>query len=190
MEDWVTRALARWPDVPAVHGWLSLDRRGRWRIRGELISRPQIIDTFNANYGVDDRGGWYFQNGPQRGYMTLDYAPLVLMRDGDSETLRTHTGNAVDDIQRAFMDEEGSLLLVTEHGPGLLIDTDLDWALGRIESAGRPIGDRELSTALDLPSGAPTDLVLRTGSRRLRLVRLDAADAPERLGFLRDPSPA
>lgn len=189
MEDWVTRALARWPDVPALYGWLSLDRRGRWRIRGELISRPQIIDTFNANYGVDDRGGWYFQNGPQRGYMTLEYAPLVLMRDADSEELRTHTGTAVEDIQQAFIDEEGSLLLVTEHGPGLLIDKDLDWALGQIESAGSAIGDRALTTALDLPSGSPTDLALRYGSDRKRLVRLDAADAPLRLGFLRDPSP-
>ena len=44
MEDWVHRALARWPNVPALYGWLGLDRRGRWLIRGETISRPQIVD--------------------------------------------------------------------------------------------------------------------------------------------------
>ena len=68
MEDWVHRAMARWPNVPALYGWLSLDRRGRWRIQNETISRPQIIDTFNRNYAADEQGRWYFQNGPQRGY--------------------------------------------------------------------------------------------------------------------------
>ncbi|MDB5974431.1 MAG: hypothetical protein JWR07_1191, partial [Nevskia sp.] len=47
MEDWVQRSLARWPNVPALFGWLALDRRGRWLIQGELISRPQIIETIN-----------------------------------------------------------------------------------------------------------------------------------------------
>src|SRR3546814_4722559 len=69
VEDWVQRALARWPNVPALYGWLRLDRRGRWLIRDEPISRPQIIDTINRNYAADARGCWYFQNGPQRGYM-------------------------------------------------------------------------------------------------------------------------
>jgi hypothetical protein len=64
MEDWVHKALARWPDVPALFGWLSLDRRGRWRIRGEVITRPQIVDTINPNYAADEHGRWYFQNGP------------------------------------------------------------------------------------------------------------------------------
>lgn len=188
MEDWVIRALARWPDVPAVYGWLSLDRRGRWRIRDEVISRPQIIDTFNANYAADVRGAWYFQNGPQRGYMRLEYAPLVLRRDGDSECLQTHTRAVVRTVLQAFLDEEGALLLMTEQGPGLLIDTDLDWALARIESDGGPISEGDLADALDLPSGSSTRLSLRYASQRLPLLRLDAADAPARLGFLRDPA--
>ena len=50
MEDRMQRALARWPNVPALYGWLSLDRRGRWRIQGEIITRAQIIDTISANY--------------------------------------------------------------------------------------------------------------------------------------------
>lgn len=44
-EPWGHRALDKWPNVPALYGWLPLDRHGRWRIRGETISGPQIIDT-------------------------------------------------------------------------------------------------------------------------------------------------
>ena len=72
MEDRMQRALARWPNVPALYGWLSLDRRGRWRIQGEIITRAQIIDTISANYLADEHGAWYFQNGPQRGYVQLE----------------------------------------------------------------------------------------------------------------------
>src|SRR5262245_55155172 len=45
MEDWVHRALKRWPNVPALYGWLRLDRRGRWLIQGETIGRTQIVDV-------------------------------------------------------------------------------------------------------------------------------------------------
>ena len=30
-------AIARWPNVPACHEWLSLDRRGDWRLQGERV---------------------------------------------------------------------------------------------------------------------------------------------------------
>ncbi|MGB3277244.1 MAG: DUF2946 family protein, partial [Castellaniella sp.] len=30
MDDQVLAAMARWPNVPAVHGWLSLTARGQW----------------------------------------------------------------------------------------------------------------------------------------------------------------
>ena len=53
MDDRMMRALARWPDVPALYGWLSLDRRGRWCIQGELITRPQIIDTIGPRLVAD-----------------------------------------------------------------------------------------------------------------------------------------
>ena len=33
MDPIVRRAIARWPNVPAVYGWLKLDRRGRWSVR-------------------------------------------------------------------------------------------------------------------------------------------------------------
>ncbi len=187
MEDWVLRALARWPNVPAVFDWLSLDRRGRWLIKGETISRPQIIDVINRNYAADVQGRWYFQNGPQRGYMRLDYAPLILRIVADE--LLTHTGLRVEQPTAVFMDEEGAVMIRTEHGPGLLLDSDLEWALQRMSIAGRSISDGQLAQALALPSGDATAIVLNLGTNDLPIVRLDAAIAPERLGFVRDPQP-
>jgi hypothetical protein len=188
MEDWVRRALAKWPNVPALYGWLSLDRRGRWRIRGESISRTQIIDTINRNYAADAQGRWYFQNGPQRGYVALAYAPLVLRADPSGD-LRTHTGLAVNRVEAAYLDEEGALVLASEHGPGVLDDQDLDWALARFTGADRIFDENLLADALALPSGAATPLQLRFGTARVPVVRVDAAEMPQRLGFVRDPQP-
>lgn len=188
MEDWVRRALAKWPDVPALFGWLRLDRRGRWLIRGEPISRPQIIDTINANYSSDGCGRWFFQNGPQRGYVALDYAPLVLRVDGEGRLL-THTGLTVARPGAAFLDEQGSLVVNTEHGPGLLQDHDLDWVLARLRRDGEPVSDDDVAEALARPSDSQTALQIRLGDVQLTLTRLDAAAMPARLGFVRDPQP-
>lgn len=189
MEDWVTRALARWPNVPALFGWLGLDRRGRWLIRGEIISRPQIVETINRNYAADAHGRWYFQNGPQRGYIQLERAPLLLRASAQGDTLTAHTENEVRDISAAWLDEEGGLLLLTDLGPGALADADLDWALQRLETEYGPVDEAQLAEALALPSGAETALRLRLGAAALPLRRLDQAEAPARLGFVRDPQP-
>lgn len=187
MEDWVRRALQKWPNVPALYGWLRLDRRGRWRIRGEIITRPQIIDTINRNYAADDRGRWFFQNGPQRGYVSLDHAPLVLRSDGAG--LITHTGLAVTRPQAAYLDADGTLLLATEHGPGALDDHDFDWLLDHLSCAGANVDEATLAAALAQPSGTQTPLSLRIGTTTLPLSRLDFDAAPQVLGFVRDPQP-
>ncbi len=187
MEDWALRAIQRWPNVPALFGWLSLDRRGHWLIRGENISRPQIIDTINRNYEADTYGRWFFQNGPQRGYMTLEYAPFVLRAAGDR--LVTHTQLHVDHPSQAYLDEEGSLLFRTEHGPGLLSDTDLEWALDRMTAAGAAIDEDTLTEALALRSGQSTVMKVAIGELHLPIVRMDRAAVPAALGFVRDPQP-
>ncbi len=189
MEDWVRRSLARWPNVPALFGWLKLDRRGRWLIQGEPISRPQIVETINRNYAADEQGRWYFQNGPQRGYMALEYAPLVLRAEASGETLTAHTEARVGSVSAVYLDEEGALLLDTDLGPGVLDAADLGWALQRLEADAGEVGEAQLAAALALPSGSFTPLYLRIGPARLSLRRLDAAEAPGKLGFVREPQP-
>lgn len=186
MEDWVYRALAKWPNVPAVFGWMGLDRRGRWLIRGEIISRPQIIDTINRNYAADEQGRWFFQNGPQRGYVELEYAPFVLHVD-DDDSLKTHNGLAVKDCTAASLDEDGALTLLTEHGAGVLRDQDLGWALERLMADGRLADEDDVAGALAVTSGNATALLLRIGSHDLKVERIDAVRLPQRLGFVQKP---
>lgn len=189
MDEWVLNALKRWPNVPALFGWLGLDRRGRWLVQGETISHPRIVDVINRNYAVDEHGRWYFQNGPQRGYMQLESTPMILFISEDSEHLITHTGHPVERLLAAYIDEEGSLVLVTEHGPGELRGTDLQWALDRLSIGGNPIDDDSLAAALGLPSESNTGITLTTDASRLSLQRLDFAQAPSVLRFDRVPAP-
>lgn len=110
----VLAAMARWPDVPDVYGWLSLTASGQWRLHprgdawqpgkqepdesqatdgdsmagndpaGESITSPQILQFIDRNYTCDKHGQWYFQNGPQKVYVRLDAAPYILQTVGDS----------------------------------------------------------------------------------------------------------
>jgi len=78
MDEMVARSMARWPNVPAVYGWLSLDRRGTWRIKQERVGNAALREFIARNYHADERGCWFFQNGPQRVFVRLDYTPLVV----------------------------------------------------------------------------------------------------------------
>jgi hypothetical protein len=188
MDDWVMRALERWPDVPALFGWLRLDRRGRWLVRDEHITHPRIVDVIGRNYACDEQGRWFFQNGPQRGYMALDYAPFVLQSTPHG-ALVTHTGVTVERPSLACIDEEGALTLQTEHGPGEIASADLSWALERMTESGRAIDDDRLAAALALQSGSMTSLTLEGPRGPVPVERIDAADLPARLGFVREPKP-
>lgn len=188
IEDWARRAMQRWPNVPHLYGWLRLDRRGRWLIRGELITRPQIIETIAANYSVDARGCWYFQNGPQRGYMAIDAAPLILSATAEGDALDSHLGKPVGTVSRAALDEGGGLWLVTARGPGWLTDRDLDWALDRLSTTDGTTVDEALAAALAQASGAMTTLQLTLDGVAIAVERFDEGDIAAEFGFVREPT--
>jgi hypothetical protein len=122
MDPSVLRSMAKWPDVPDVYGWLSLDRRGNWLLKGERIGNQALREFIGRNYQPDDKGRWYFQNGPQRVFVKLAYAPLVVHFEGDA--LVDQCGRAFA-LRRAFEDEEGSVLVEGASGIALLDDRDL-----------------------------------------------------------------
>ena len=122
MDALVAQAMAKWPNVPAVYGWLSLDRRGNWRIKGERIANQALRDFISRNYENDSEGRWYFQNGPQRVYVALDYTPLVVHYDGDE--LRDHRERPFSP-RETYLDDEGSVLMEGEGTIALLDDRDL-----------------------------------------------------------------
>ena len=122
MDEIVARSMARWPDVPAVYGWLSLDRRGNWRIKGERIANAALREFIARNYQADERGCWYFQNGPQRVFVRLDYTPLVVRYEG--EALVDHCARPFKP-ETFYEDDEGSVLVAGEGTAALLDDRDL-----------------------------------------------------------------
>ena len=123
MDEIVARSLAKWPNVPAVYGWLELDRRGNWRIKGERIANAALNSFIARNYEADERGCWYFQNGPQRVFVALAYAPFVVHFEG---------GQWLDQcghpflFRDTFQDEEGSVLVAGSRGVALVDDRDLE----------------------------------------------------------------
>ena len=122
MDEIVARSLAKWPNVPAVFGWLSLDRRGDWRIKGGRVSNAALRDFIGRNYEPDGQGRWYFQNGPQRVYVSLAYTPLVAHYEGDR--LVDHCGRPFSPLSM-LQDDEGSVLLAGQGTVALLDDRDL-----------------------------------------------------------------
>jgi hypothetical protein len=122
MDDIVRQALAKWPNVPSCTGWLMLDRRGNWRMRDEAaqasgapgtpIRHEALLGFINRNYDTDERGQWFFQNGPQRVYVELGYTPWVvrLSADDDGTLALQDQAGGVFEPAAVFVDEEGGVL--------------------------------------------------------------------------------
>ena len=192
MDEIVLRALQRWPDVPSVYGWLGLDRRGRWSIKGERVANAALIDFIGRNYACDAKGRWFFQNGPQRVFVTLAYAPYVYRtchaQDGELGLI-AHTGTAADAPHAAWLDDAGGLLIETALGVGAIHDQDLLEVLGSLSAAsGRPLDNDATERLLTRrEDGGPVAALLNLGGVALRVSTIRSADVPQRFGF--DPSP-
>src|ERR1700689_811387 len=131
MDEIVEAAMRKWPNIPDVYGWLALDRRGRWLLRGERIANAALNAFIARNYACDARGCWFFQNGPQRVFAALHAPPFIFsLQRGDGLIVATaHTGVAAKRIDAVMLEAAGSLILATDLGPGLVQDRDLGIAL-------------------------------------------------------------
>jgi len=194
MDEIVQRGMAKWPNVPSVYGWLSLDRRGNWLIKGERIGNPLVSGFIGRNYTHDERGCWYFQNGPQRVFVNIDYAPLVLRivsPDGAPLAIETHSGKRVAAPGGAWLDETGTLLIETEHGPGTMHDRDLERLLPYLVDAnGNLLPEAALDALMELTQqGKPAPLWLNFLDTRLKIEAIASGDAARRFGFVAQPEP-
>ncbi|TDV01433.1 DUF2946 family protein [Paraburkholderia caballeronis] len=140
MDELVKQALARWPNVPHCTGWLRLDARGNWRMRDEAaqaqhapgtpIRHAALLGFINRNYECDALGQWFFQNGPQRVYVELEYTPWVVRLSRDDGGLPVLTDQAGQPFvpAAAFVDDAGSVLFADGSTPeriAVLHDHDL-----------------------------------------------------------------
>ncbi len=192
MDEVVRRALARWPDVPAVYGWLALDRRGEWRLRNpasgafERIGNVALREFIARNYAADARGAWYFQNGPQRVYVRLQATPIVYRREGDG--FADHCGRSAAPIRAAWVDEQGALYLGGAQGVGVLDDRALTEVSELLEDAQG--GALELDADFDWAKLPPDAVWLRAGPGvRLPLAWVARSALERRFGFVADPGP-
>ena len=185
MDEIVKQAMAKWPNVPACHGWLGLDARGNWYLRdqqtqdagefaggfaggvaqskGSRVEHAKLIEFIARNYLADADGCWYFQNGPQRVFVELENTPLiwrVRRSDTDGLHIHSHTGTpvAASEIQSSVVDESGCLYLLAPQGLGLVHSQDVLDAAAALDAG-------------DFPEP----------------VEIESALLPERFGFVRSP---
>ena len=156
MDEQVIRSLIKWPNVPDCYGWLALDRRGQWRMRdeftqqnhlpGQVIKHQSLNEFISRNYARDTQGKYFFQNGPQRVFITLDATPwIVRMIPSDQGVQLLTQCQTQIETTAALSDENGNIYIVgnitqtvyeasdraqskleTTEGIALLHDHDLD----------------------------------------------------------------
>jgi Protein of unknown function (DUF2946) len=192
MDEQVLRGMARWPDVPAVFGWLALDRRGTWLLQGEPITNPVVTAYIGRNYEREANGRWFFQNGPQRVYLDLDYTPHVYRAPnapGQTFALESHTGAQVTALHGAWIDETGALLVETEHGVGVIHDRDLEVTLpSLVDSDGIPLHEDALEDAMALlQQGKPAPVWMRLAASNVKVEPIRSEGVPARFGYVRHP---
>lgn len=156
MDEQVLRSLIKWPNVPDCFGWLALDRRGQWRmvdefaqqnkLPGQVIQHIALNEFISRNYASDQLGRFFFQNGPQRVFISLAATPWIvrIIPSEQGQQLMTQCQTQMKP-SAALSDENGSIYIlgsikqaiyqdlktqqfeVEEHASiGLLHDHDLD----------------------------------------------------------------
>ena len=122
MDEQVLRSLIKWPNVPHCFGWLALDRRGQWRMRdefaqankltGSVIQHAALNEFISRNYACDALGRYFFQNGPQRVFITLDATPWIarMIPGENGPQLLTQCGTEIKP-HSALSDEKGNIYI-------------------------------------------------------------------------------
>ena len=149
MDDIVKAALLKWPNVPHCYGWLALDARGNWymrddriqhsgpfpQVKGSRIEHEMLLAYIQRNYGHDETGAWFFQNGPQRVYVELEAAPWIWRVEIPAAGLQVHSHTGLPaQVQSSWLDERGRLFLATDIGLGLVHTMDMGIAAQAVDN--------------------------------------------------------
>lgn len=205
VDELVRKALAKWPDVPALAGWLRLTGQGSWLLTGAVpqglsISNERILNFISRNYDCDPQGRYFFQNGPQKVYVELAVTPWIYRihpLDNGHYMLVSHTGLMVKPFA-AYVDELGRLYFQTELGLGMLHGSDsvllsdaleqddedevmirAVWDIPAYENDSLPLTRIFYRLAKNEKVG-PVDL-------NLRLKKVASAQLPDQFGFVLKP---
>ena len=170
MDEMVRQAMAKWPNVPACYGWLGLDGRGNWFLRdaqsqaagsfseavtearGSELRHGKLIEFIGRNYLAEADGYWFFQNGPQRVYVELQFTPWVWRLRSDSAGLHIHSHTGMPLARRSgwrtLLDEAGRLYIATDRGLGLVHTQDVLEAAQALESGLLPEPEEVVAASL------------------------------------------
>jgi len=193
MDQIVQRSMLKWPNVPAVYGWLRLDRRGNWLVkmpsgpgmpnRYERIRNAVVTDFIGRNYARDESGRYFFQNGPQRVYVACDYTPYVFRLDDAGTGFAAQNGEPAAGLTRMMLDESGALLLECRPDVGVVLDRDLAKV---IEAVRDSVADEEELFAAVQGGEARR---IRICGQDLELAPVLSAEVPRRYGYVPHPAP-
>ncbi len=193
MDDIVKQAMAKWPNVPHCYGWLALDARGNWRMRdeaaqranapGDKLANAALVGFINRNYAHDDKGRWYFQNGPQRVYVNLEATPFIARTD-PAQGFVLQTGQALATVEAAYMTDAGAVILQAGEIVAQLDDRDVAQVLARMELDGQPASVEAIMAWLEDDSA---ELALALPNGRVRVERLAAEALQRRFGYVQAP---
>ncbi len=206
LDDQVLRSLIKWPDVPDCFGWLALDRRGQWRMRDEYAQANQLAGSaiqhvalnefISRNYAHDSEGRYFFQNGPQRVFITLDATPWIarmIPATNGSQDLQLITQCGTTMIpENALSDEKGNIYIV---GSTLqsITDTSNSNTFTQVESLSVALlHDHDLNLFSDQSKVQEDACSFRGswqwGDRSLPIEPIHSAELAERFGFIKTPS--
>ncbi len=197
MDDIVKQAMAKWPNVPHCYGWLALDARGGWRMRdersqalkltGDRINNPSLLAFINRNYTHDERGRWYFQNGPQRVYVNLEATPYIAHTDPILGFV-LQTGEALTAIDAAWLTEDGKMLLKADEKIAMVNDRDMSQCLEKLRMEGAPTEDERLLHWLGSSSNSSALTMVHSGET-IPVGRIPRDRIADHFGFVRNPQP-
>ena len=201
MDDTVKQAMAKWPNVPHCYGWLALDARGGWRMRddaaqaanapGERLANSALVGFINRNYQHDERGCWYFQNGPQRVFVNLESTPFIARTDPELG-LVLQTGAALETVERLYLTEAGEAIVQGGEIVAQVDDRDVAQLFEGLELDGKPARDDALLAWLGGVGGSGDSsggaLTLRWRGATVPAERITRDDLPARFNFIRTPA--
>jgi hypothetical protein len=130
-------------------------------------------------------------------FVELEYTPLIYRAasaSGRPLQLETHAAGSVAELRGAWIDEQGSLLLETEHGIGILHDRDLDSALpALIDANGTPLPEDALEAVMALlQEGGTAPVWFKVGEQSVKVQAIRSGEVAGRFGYTpkpTDPSP-
>jgi hypothetical protein len=116
--------------------------------KGSVLKHEKLIEFIHRNYAADDKGQWFFQNGPQRVYVELELTPYVWRLDENFMPV-AQTGEITQALA-CLVDENGRVYLKTPLGLGLVHTMDVGqvaealeqgrWSLESCDSKNLQIG--------------------------------------------------